>query len=97
MRRRSAPVPEPDADLAALSIVDGALSTMPRRGAFEREEAELLLRHVASSVGRSDAATAIVESAGVEFGDDRLVDRSRVVDALLDIRSEVDRGRGAPR
>ena len=100
MRRRSAPTePPPIADLAALALIDSALGTASRRGAFEHDEAERLVRDVASCIHEPvDAAVAavVVDGAVASFGDESLVDRTRVVDALLDIRSLFQRQASSP-
>jgi hypothetical protein len=76
--------------LGPLAVVDGALSMAAQRGAFERDEAEQLLRDVWACVDEPEAAAnaaGSVEEAVAGFGEGNLVDRTRVVDALLDIRS----------
>jgi hypothetical protein len=97
MRRRSiGGKTQPVAELTGLACVDDALERASHRRTFRREEAIELLRHVGGCVAEPEqaaAAASVVDDASVSFGGDRLIDRSRVVDALLDVRSVVRGGR----
>ena len=85
-RRKSAAASSPEAD--AIEIVDSALTFAIRRKVFTAEEALQLLRGVRNKVDEAPLATIaqIAQSAEDSFGQDDLVDRSRVVDPLLDMR-----------
>ena len=74
--------------LAAIEIVDAALSLAVRRESFTVGEAMELLSGVQNKVqeGPAAAITPIVLSAQRSYAELSLVDRSRVVDPLLDMR-----------
>jgi hypothetical protein len=72
-----------------LQLVDTALSLAARREIFTAEEALELLRGVQNKMhdgSTEDALARIVDTAEESYRDTPLVDRSRVIDPLLDMR-----------
>jgi hypothetical protein len=91
----------PSDDGPALALVDCALANASRREFFGRQEAAGIMHRVRASVHGSvlgPAVTSVVNDALVSYREDRLVDRGRVVDALLDVRLVLATSRdGSPR
>jgi hypothetical protein len=75
--------------VGSVALVDVALSVLSRREFFTPDEALALLDGVRARA-RSEAASvrveAIVDAARTSYSDHKMLDRSRVVDPLLDIR-----------
>ncbi len=71
-----------------VAIVDTALGLAARREIFTADEAMELLSGVRNKVGsgQAEAIAQIVNSAEGSYRESALVDRSRVVDPLLDMR-----------
>jgi len=73
----------------ALATIDAALAGATHRGAYASADALNLLSDVLATIeypDHVDAAVAVVEEVFTAFDGQALVDRSRVVDALLDLR-----------
>ncbi len=85
-RTKLATAPSPGAN--AIELVDTALAFAARREIFTTEEALELLRGVQNKLLRAPGASIaqIVTSAEHSYLETSLVDRSRVVDPLLDMR-----------
>jgi hypothetical protein len=76
------------AETAALAAIDGALTTAARRTVFSRDEADTMFHGVCVAV-LEPARCAAVRSAldeALPAGGAELVERSQVVDVLLDAR-----------
>jgi hypothetical protein len=76
------------AEAAAVAAIDGILSTAAHRSAFSRAEAGTMFGDVCGAV-RDPATCATVRSIlddALFAGGTELVERSRVVDVLLDAR-----------
>jgi hypothetical protein len=87
-----------DTEDRALAVIDGLLVGTAQRGAFTRGEVASMLDDVGAAVGdvtRAAGARSVANDLLVASGDAELVDRARVVDALLDLRLLV--GAAAPR
>jgi len=85
--RTKRPTPSsPEAD--AIEVIDGALIFAGRRQIFTAAEALQLLRGVENKVDETALTriAPIATTAVDSYRDDDLVDRSRVVDPLLDMR-----------
>jgi hypothetical protein len=81
-------VTAPSSGVDAVGIVDTALGLAARREIFTADEAMELLSGVRNKVGsgQAEAIAQIVDSAEDSYRESALVDRSRVVDPLLDMR-----------
>jgi hypothetical protein len=79
---------------AALVVIDGALASTAHRRAFTRDEAGSIFRDVCSNIRDVEKCTTVGSLLEVPTPSDDagLVDRWRLVDALLDARLLV----GAP-
>jgi hypothetical protein len=83
-----APAPSPSPQSGALDIVDSALVFAGRREIFTADEALDLLHGVQNKVQDAPAVVIapILTAATESYRETALVDRSRVVDPLLDMR-----------
>jgi hypothetical protein len=75
-------------EAAALAAIDRALATAPHRSAFSRDEAAAMFHGVCVAL-RDPTTCAAVRSVlddALPLGGTTLVERSRVVDVLLDAR-----------
>jgi hypothetical protein len=90
VKLRPRPSTEPTSPHAeTLALLDGALSRASRRERFTPDEALGLLRSVLAKVDDpllQDALASTVQTRDAFAADAIVVDRSQVVDALLDMR-----------
>jgi hypothetical protein len=89
LRARNRPAPIIPAGTEYLEFVDTALSLAARRKIFTADEAMQLLDGVRNKVHDKPVEVAlagIAQSAEDSYRETPLVDRSRVIDSLLDMR-----------
>jgi hypothetical protein len=88
MRSPTLPARPTVAEDAALAAIDRALATAAHRTAFSRDEVDAMFHRVCGAL-RDPATSATVRSVfddALGAGGTTLVERSRVVDVLLDAR-----------
>jgi hypothetical protein len=84
----------PVQEVAALVMVDRALDVASDREFFTSDEAASLLEDVRANVhdlALTSVVTSVVDDALLSYRDQVIVDRSRVVDPLLDLRLALSR------